>query len=239
LLYTVEASEPYGRIGIPLMRKRRVIICDTDRDLLSTLSYIFTVRGEYEVLTYPEPSFCPIWADDSDCTSPCADIFIASLIVSKMDGITLFQVQPLRGCRIFIKNKALVSNGTFDDNTMEGIMESGCVLFEKSLDFNKIASWLNYCEKHINLSQPLIIKRKEIRYASDKPVEYSIRPNANSFKGLSINTSPSGLCLTTDILLRDEQKVTINPSAPNPFQASVRWSHALKNGSYIIGLQFM
>lgn len=221
------------------MRKQRVIICDTDRDLLSTLSYIFAVRGEYEVLMYHEPSFCPIWADDTDCTSPCADIIIAGLVMSNMDGITLFQVQPLRGCSIFIKNKALVSNGTFNDNAMKDIVESDCILFEKPFDFDKITAWLDHCEKHMNLSQPLIIKRKEIRYASVKPVEYTVRPNADIFKGISINTSSSGLCLKSDSPLRYEQTVTINPSAPNPSRATVRWTHTMKGGSYMIGLQFL
>jgi hypothetical protein len=222
------------------MRKRRVVICDTNRDLLSTLSYFFTARGEYDVLIYHEPSFCPIWVDHTDCTSPCADIIIAGLIMPKMNGITLFKAQPLRGCRIFTKNKALISTGTFEDNAMQDIMESDCVLFEKPLDFNKIAAWLQYREKHMNLSQPLTIKRREIRYASDRQVEYRVRPNANISKGTSINASPSGLCLKTNTPLCHEQTVTINPAAPNLSEvASVRWTYEMEGGSYVVGLQFL
>lgn len=222
------------------MRKRRVIICGTDRDLLNTLSYFFTVRAEYEVLIYPEPSFCPIWAEDIDCTSPCADIIIAGLVMSKMNGITLFKVQPLRGCRIFTKNKALIAAGTFDDNAMKDIVESDAVLFEKPVDFNRIEAWLHHCEMHMNLSEPLIIKRREMRCASVKPVEYTVRPNANILTGTSINTSPSGLCLTTNTPLRYEQIVTLNPAAPDPSRVSlVRWTKKLEGGSYMTGLQFL
>jgi hypothetical protein len=178
--------------------------------------------------------------DHTDCTSPCADIIIAGLIMPKMNGITLFKAQPLRGCRIFTKNKALISTGTFEDNAMQDIMESDCVLFEKPLDFNKIAAWLQYREKHMNLSQPLTIKRREVRYASDRQVEYRVRPNANISKGTSINASPSGLCLKTNTPLCHEQTVTINPAAPNLSEvASVRWTYEMEGGSYVVGLQFL
>ncbi len=222
------------------MRKRRVIICDTDRDLVSTLSYFFAARGGYDVLIYHEPSFCPIWADQADCTSPCADIIIAGLVMPRMSGIKLFKVQPLKGCSIFIKNKALVSTGVFDDTTMRDIVESDCVLFEKPLDFNKIAAWLHHREQHMNLSQPLIIKRRELRLASDRRVEYRIRPDADISQGTSVNASPSGLCLKTDTPLRYEQTVTINPAVPGLSEvASVRWTHEMKGGSYLVGLQFL
>ncbi len=222
------------------MRKRRVIICDTNREVLNTLSYFFAARGGYEVLIYHEPSFCPIWSDQTDCTSPCADIIIAGIVMPRMSGITLFKVQPLKGCRIFIKNKALISAGTFEDNSMRDVMESDCVLLEKPLDFNRIAAWLHHREKHMNLSQPLIIKRREVRLASGRQVEYRIRPSENITQGVSINASPSGLCLKTDAPLRCEQTVTINPAVPRLAEvASVRWAHEIKGGSYLVGLQFL
>ncbi len=221
------------------MRKRRVIICDADLDVLSTLSYFFTVRGEYDVLIYHEPSFCPVWSD-TDCSALCADIIMIGLFTPGMSGTALFKAQPRRGCGIFTKNKALISTGIFDDRTMKDIVESDCVLFEKPLDLNKIAAWLNHCEKHMNLSRPLSIKRREMRYASDRPVEYLVRPNATVSKGISINASPSGLCLKTDTPLRYEQTVTLNPAAPDPSQvASVRWTNTLEEGSYIAGLQLL
>ncbi len=221
------------------MRKRRVIICDTNPDVLSSLSYFFTARSGYDVLIYHEPSFCPIWADHTDCTSPCADILIAGLVMPRMSGITLYRAQSLRGCGVFIKNKALISAATFD-NTMKDIVESDSVLFEKPLDFNKIAAWLHHREEHMNLSQPLIIKRREIRFASDRQVEYRVRPNANISKGTSINASSSGLCLKTDTPLRYEQTVTINPAVPNLSEmASVRWTYEMEGGGYLVGLQFL
>ncbi len=221
------------------MRKRRVIIYDTDRDLVSTLSYYFAVRGEYEVLTYYEPLFCPVWAHNTDCTNACAcsDIIIAGTVPGG-NGINLFSAQSHRGCEVSMRHKALICSN-FNDNTIREVMDAGCAIFEKPIDLNKMTVWLHHHERHMDLSKPLRIKRKETRYASDKPVEYAIRPNANIFTGTSVNTSSSGLCLTTDIALRDEQTVTINPLAPNSSRASVRWSQAMTSGSYIVGLQFM
>ncbi len=216
------------------MRRRRVIICDTDRDVLNTLSYYFTVRGEYEVFPYHEPSFCPIWSDDADCSAPCADIIIASIAIAGVNGIKLFTTQSRRGCAVSIKNKALICSN-FDNTEIREIMEAGCLIFEKPIDLHKITAWMHHREQQMDLSQPLKIRRKEERHASTQMVEYTVHPKKKIFRGVAINMSSSGLCLKTRTPLRYEQTLTIDPSRP----ASVRWSNRIEGGSYLIGLQYM
>ncbi len=211
-----------------------MIICDTDRDLLKTLSYYFAVRGEYEVFLYPEPSFCPVWSDDADCSSRCADIVIAGITMPGANGVNLFNTQSRRGCGVPTKNKALICS-SFDDTEIRGIMEAGCVMLEKPVDLNKITAWMHHCEKHMDLSKPLKIKRKEERHECTQMIEYTVHPKKKIFRGVSINTSSSGLCLKTRTPLRDEQTLTISSSR----LASVRWSSKIEGGAYLIGLQFM
>ncbi len=216
------------------MRRRRVIICDTDRDLLKTLSYYFAVRGDYDVFLYHEPVFCSAWTDDAECSSPCADVIIAGDAMPGVAGVALYNTQSRRGCAVSIKNKALVCRG-FEDTGIREIMEAGCVILEKPVDLNKITAWMHHRERLMDLSSPLTIKRKEERHASTRMVEYSVHPARKTFRGISINTSSSGLCLKTRISLRFEQTLTIHPSRV----ASVRWSNRVEGGSYLIGLQFV
>ena len=216
------------------MRRRRVIICDVDGDLLNTLSYYFAVRGDYEILTYHEPSFCSMWADNTACSSPCADVMIAGIAMPGVNGVNLYNTQSRGGCAVPIKNKALIC-GDFEDNAIREIVEVGCVIIEKPIDLNKVTAWLQHREQQIDLSQPLKIKRREERFAGTKIVEYTVYPSAMIFRGISINASSSGLCLETRTPLRYEQTLTISPSKV----ASVRWANKTEGSSYMIGLQFV
>ncbi len=206
------------------------------------MKYFFSIRGEYEILTYQEPTMCPVWKSDSDCShqQPCADIMISDLMMSTMSGIDLFNLQLDRGCKIPIKNKALLSS-YIDNNITKDIITMGCAFFAKPLDFNVIATWFDKREQEMDLLQPLDLKRQEARFTITKEITCIIPPNNNLLKGIAINMSPSGFCMKTDIPLRQEQMITVYPDFhPNPSRAaSVKWAKKAEGGLYMTGLQYV
>ncbi len=224
------------------MRRRRVIIFDTDRDLLCMLLHYFSLRGEYDILTYNEPSFCPVWVNNNDCTNttPCADIIISGDVVTQgISGGTLFNAQSHNGCEVSIKNKALVGNN-FNDNEIKKIMKTGCIIFEKPIDFNKMTVWLSYREKSMDLSTPLMLQRKEERWPTNEIVKLFVQPNSKILRCIALNKSFSGLCLKANSTLENDQSVIIQFNFIQSLRgASVRWTNKMEDGCFMIGLQYV
>lgn len=223
------------------MRKRRVIIFNRDRERLKMMTYYFNVRGGYEVLTYREPLICPVWVSDADCSnsSACADIIISDLVIPKMTGIEFFREQSRRGCKVSMKNKAIIV-GHFDEIKINEIVEPGYVVFEETIDFHKMTAWLLAREQQMDLSRPLKINRKDQRYESSRNVACIAQPNNRIVTGIAVNMSSSGLCLKTDTPLRQEQIVTVHPDYLIPSQAaSVRWAVKMESGFHMMGLQYL
>ena len=223
------------------MRKRRVVIFHNDKMILSMMKYFFSIREGYDVLLYETPIICPIWDQERSCSShrPCADIIFADLDLPGMNGYELFKAQTRRGCRVPIRNKALLS-ASFDMIKPRDIVELGCAFFEKPLDFHSIGEWLAKREQYINLSQRLGIKRLENRIPCKQEVLCSLSPGHDGMKGLAVNMSPSGLCLTIRARLDGEKKVFIHQKSPDPSRAaSVRWAKEIGRGLFRTGLQYV
>ncbi len=138
------------------MRKPRAIIYDDEIILLDLFKRWMVQRG-YEVLTFSEPNACPLYGKHSDtCTQKykCADVVITDFKMPKMTGLELLQSQRQRGCKLDVKQKAVIS-GDIERKNKKMILEMGVTFFQKPLIIPEFSEWLSQCEKRIDLSVPL------------------------------------------------------------------------------------
>jgi CheY-like chemotaxis protein len=222
------------------LRRPRAVVFDDDIVVVALLKTYLLLRG-YDVLTYREPRVCPIYEDDPQCnvTYPCADIMLVDFSMPRMNGIELLKAQSARKCKLTSKNKALITG--YSDLLSQSIIDDlSCAFFEKPLNFNQLAAWFDECEKRVDLSLPLGVKRKEKRVPSETPITYTAPPRPDILNGVAINMSTSGLCLKINAPLMKEQTVTIvsHRSHP-PRSAAVKWLKEIGDGSYVAGLHHM
>jgi len=143
------------------LRKRRVLIFDDDRNVLNLLKDFFSIR-DYDVLTFDSPVTCTIYDKSLEsCANakPCADIVITDYQMPKMTGLELLLQQAQRGCKVDIRNKALMS-GDLDEETQNKVKALGYAFFGKPFKFSEFVAWVEDREKHIDLSKPVGIVRK-------------------------------------------------------------------------------
>lgn len=220
------------------MRSRRAVIYDDDKVILDVLKQFFALRG-YEVMTFEEPVVCPISEELAQCTSldACADIMITDLMMPTMSGIELLKAQAKRGCKLTMKNKALMSGYDIEKFEPQEIHELGCAFFRKPFDLIEFGAWLSVRELQMNLLQLLSIRRKETRYTSDEEVTLAVSPDEENLKGTALNRSASGVCIKTNAHLRQGQSLNVNFGHGELIRsASVRWLRKLDGGIYIAGL---
>jgi len=138
------------------MRKIRIIIIDDEDVILRSLKRWLSKKF-YEVLTYNNPAVCPLCEKKTKiCMKeyPCTDIIFADIKMPHMSGIEFLEYQSQIGCKLDIKNKAIIS-GYIGDESRTAIEMLGCSYFEKPIDLSAMSDWLNKCEKRIDLSLPL------------------------------------------------------------------------------------
>jgi CheY-like chemotaxis protein len=101
----------------------------------------------YEVLSYPEPGFCPLRTSDK-CPCPphhiCADIIISDIDMPHVSGIEFIAGQIRKGCKV--KNIALMSGG-WSMNELNRADALGCKIFSKPFDAEELNEWLIECSK--------------------------------------------------------------------------------------------
>ena len=135
------------------MRKPRIIILDDEPLILDMLGRFFGQRG-YEVFLSAEPVICPLYeksAESCEQLLSCADVVITDLKMPKMSGIELLERQTQRGCKLDIRNKAVMS-AHLDEDAMKRIRNLGCTYFEKPFRLSALSGWLHECEQRIDLS---------------------------------------------------------------------------------------
>jgi DNA-binding NtrC family response regulator len=137
------------------MRKRRVIIIDDDIPVLEVLKFYFAAR-EYEVFTFERPAACPLhgWRMEA-CPEdrPCADIIITDYKMPIMNGAELLQRQTEIGCKVIVRNKAIIS-GYIPNEHREKLARLGYMFFQKPLDFGALTTWVEECEMRVDGSGP-------------------------------------------------------------------------------------
>ncbi len=223
------------------MRNRRAVIYDDDTLILGMMNEYLTQRG-YEVMTFREPVVCPICENAADCTSlnACADVMFTDLMMPLMNGVELLKAQIQRGCKLPVKNKAIMSGYDIEQFYPQEIRDLDCTFFRKPFDFEEISLWLSVRELQMDLLQPLAIRRKEKRYDSVAEVTFAVSPNELNLKGTALNVSATGMCLKTASPLRKGQYLTVDLGQHDSFRtALVRWLREIEGGVYIVGLNLM
>jgi CheY-like chemotaxis protein len=223
------------------MRKRRVIIHDDQKIILNVLGSYFAMRG-YEVVTFESPAVCAVSGEDSitcEKLPACADIIISDFMMPVMNGAEMFRAQSRRGCRVPVKNKAVMS-GCGDDSRLQLMQEAGYRIFAKPFDLKLISEWLDGREPEMDLSQPLCMPRREHRQQISKEVTCLLLPHALKLRGIATNISPSGLCVKINTPVTEEQKVSVLFGSTGDYRpASVRWKRKIEERHYLAGLLFM
>lgn len=221
------------------MRKPRVIIFDDEVFILNMLKDFFLMRG-YEVLSSSDPtSICPIYGKGGNlCSSHdrCSDVMITDFNMPGVNGVELLEYQSQKGCKLDIRNKAVIS-GYIDDHHRMRVRQLGCAFFQKPFNLHTLMEWLAGCEQRIDLSQKVATRRKEQRFESDREVKFRVHDSDDIHTGIAINASTTGLCLKVPTPLHREQTINFHAS---PFHscsnASVRWVSKIDNGSYLAGV---
>ena len=226
----------------PVMNRRqpRAIICDGEVLIRNMLEHFLKKKG-YDVLAYPSPSFCPIYSDRAENCSQkkqCADILMTDLYMPHKSGIELLMEQAKRGCKMDLKNKAILAD-YLDADVKTRIQDIGCSFFRKPFQLSELSAWLQESEKRFDLTVPLESpeRRKEMRHASYKEAEYSFDSLHKRHKGIVVNFSESGLCFTAYQPLTISQTLKFHSELPNDFHAGVvHWVRPLRKNLFSAGL---
>jgi len=221
------------------MRKRRAIVYD-DEALITNMFKMYLSSLNYEVLTFAEPvASCPIYTSDSDVcsrTAACADIVLTDYRMPRMNGLQLIEAQVKNGCKISIKNKALVS-AYLDAAHLKRVEALGCAHFHKPIDFAKFSAWLAECESRIDLSKPLASRRKTGRQADNRPITYWSDAHSDVQTGIAVDISDIGLRLKISNPLYTGQTIYINTDLPNEYcRGLVIWTMPAGDGMHLAGL---
>ena len=221
------------------MRKRRVIVYD-DEPLITNMFKIYLSSLNYEVFTFAEPIVpCPIYTSDSDVcskTSACADIVLTDYQMPRMNGLQLLEAQMKNGCKISIKNKALIS-AYLEESHLKKVQKLGCAHFLKPIDFAKFSAWLADCETRIDLSKPLASRRKTGRQADNRLITYRLDIQGDVRTGTAVDISDFGLRLKISNPLYTGQTIYIDTDLPNECRRGlVVWTLSAGDGMQLAGL---
>jgi DNA-binding response OmpR family regulator len=218
------------------MRKRRAILYEDDRAILTGLTEFFEDLG-YEVIAFEEPVICPVYGEGahSDKERPCGDIMITDLLMPRMSGLELIKLQAARGCKLTIRNKAIHS-GSLEPATLAVIRSLGCAAFLKPCRLSTLAAWVRECEQRMDLSRPLGLQRKEPRETCRSGAVFSAEHAADLYVAEVVNKSGSGLCVRVDKPLAEAQILNLQTRLPlSSDRLQVRWTRPL-DGGFLAGM---
>jgi CheY-like chemotaxis protein len=131
-------------------KKLRIIVFEDDETLSSLIKMVLQNEG-HEVLTFSDPTICPVLQNDNaKCPQkhPCADVVLSDINMPNMDGLQLLKILKARGCKALDANKALMSAGLSIEQR-QTVKELGCHLFTKPFKFSEIKKWLEECAARV------------------------------------------------------------------------------------------
>jgi two-component SAPR family response regulator len=148
--------------------KIRAFVFEDDENILFLISSILTERG-YEVLSFPEPLFCPVYLN-SDCRCPmeymCGDIFITDINMPNVTGLEFIENLILNGCKIISQNKALIISDAWTSAELKHAKILDCHIIYKPFKNDEIIEWLDKCEKRIDPNRKLVDRGKLFKRAA-------------------------------------------------------------------------
>jgi len=128
----------------------RILIFEDDDAARNMLSIFLRAKG-YEVLDFPTPATCTLISDNK-CQCPrshaCADMIITDMNMPGMSGLELVRYQMERGCRIPIRNKAVISAALTPEDERE-FHALGCRCLRKPFKLNALLAWVQSVEADI------------------------------------------------------------------------------------------
>ncbi len=200
----------------------------------------FLLRG-YEVLSYSDASMvCPLHCKDGDVCryeQPCSDVLLTDFNMHGLNGVELLQLQQASGCKLDMRNKAVIS-GYIDNLNREAIEALGCGFFKKPFTISDLSTWLGECEQRVDQTRPLASRRREERFESYREVTLRIAQGEQVITGVAVNISQSGLCLKVPARIRPSDCIHIDECHFMVCrEASVKWVRPIGNDAYMAGLQ--
>ena len=132
--------------------KLRAVIFDAVESVRELLAVALRDRG-YEVLSFPEPTDCPLYTEtDNRCTCPqefpCGDLLITDQDLPRMTGLEFIEHQQTRGCKGIAQNKALLAE-SLTPAELARARQLGCKVFIKPFRFRDFSQWLDGREQEI------------------------------------------------------------------------------------------
>ena len=221
------------------MRKLRAIVMD-DEQLILAVFKLFLGRRGYEVIALDAPVTCSVSPGTGVCRTrrPCCDVLLTDYRMPAVNGLELLDEQERRGCKLDVRNKALIS-GFLDAHAHKSVKRLGCRAFDKPIVFSEIEEWLAECEQRADLSRSLELPRKEERLVCDPGMACAVKVDHDIYPGEAVNRSESGLCLKVPQPLHVDQVVTLVTALPlDSFPAVVRWIRESGDGSSFAGISF-
>ena len=135
--------------------RRRAVLFDDEPLIRELLWRVFEQRG-YEVLTFHDPSPCPLHEIQS-CPCPvgtlCADIIISDLKMPNVNGLDFLASLIGKGCQ---KPRFAMTSGNWTESAIERAEEFGCKVFHKPFNISEIIEWLEEVEPQIPPERELL-----------------------------------------------------------------------------------
>jgi len=222
------------------MRKRRVVLIGNEEIVVNLFKDFFLTR-KYEVLSYTSPVVCPFPDENRylcNTNYTCADIIVMGINMPGINGVELLQEQSRSGCKLKKENVAVLLRQS-DEDSCRKINQLGYAFFQKPIDLPKFLAWVEECEKRMDLSQPLISRRKkETRHLTHYAVQCLFDSTRETVDAITVDISNSGLCLKLMVPPTINQKIRISTAHALVacYTASVRWVSRNPDGSYLAGL---
>lgn len=137
--------------------KLKILVFD-QRQVVRDLLEFYLTRLGHEVMTYRDPTVCPLYRNLQDeqccCTkeTSCADAVLIDIDMPTINALDFLKLQRRRGCKALEANKALMSTGLTEALGI-AVEKYGCCHIEKPFRLEEIRNWIKGCETRLSRSQ--------------------------------------------------------------------------------------